>query len=402
MQRLAVLPGLLLVLAAGTACQTSTQAGVVLVGPAIAPQMATATLPPAAPTLTPASRPVDMQIAGRLPISAANAAQLAPLAVLETGIGPLLKLAFAGERPVLAVSDRAGGAQFWDLDTLTTVAVPAAQPESGEQAALMSRPARLEPGDLVFTEDDSRLMAVDRRSLRVWDLAQRRLVVERLLPDNNSFDASGLVALSPDGLTIARVGFAAGFNNYRGGLVRLHSLENIEQMIDLAGHNGWVEAVAFDATGQFLATGGSDHHLLLWALDDLAEPVRDLDLVTRTASALVFSADGRQIAAADRSNTTVRVWDTYSGDLLFSVEADNPTLAIAFSPDGALLAAAESSGSIGVWDAATGQRLAVLTEGAGAGDTDTLPARDIAFSPDGALLAAYDSADRVILWGIVP
>ena len=57
---------------------------------------------------------------------------------------------------------------------------------------------------------------------------------------------------------------------------------------------------------------------------------------------------------------------------------------VAFSPDGQTLATGEASGHVGLWDLATGQRTATLTEGSSV--------YGVAFSPDGRTLAVGDDS----------
>jgi WD40 repeat protein len=103
---------------------------------------------------------------------------------------------------------------------------------------------------------------------------------------------------------------------------------------------------------------------------------------------LAFSPDGALLAAGavlvDVPNG--RVLRVFRGQL-------SPATGTAFSRDGALLATGSFDGSIRVWGVADGTARAVITL-----DTDDF-ASDVAFSPDGAMLGATcDDSRTVRLW----
>jgi WD40 repeat protein len=67
--------------------------------------------------------------------------------------------------------------------------------------------------------------------------------------------------------------------------------------------------------------------------------------------------------------------------------------AVAFSPDGSLLAASCANTTIDIWEVATGKHVAMLTEHEG------FPV-SVAFSPDRATLASAGSRGKLILWDV--
>ena len=73
--------------------------------------------------------------------------------------------------------------------------------------------------------------------------------------------------------------------------------------------------------------------------------------------ALAFSPDGRTLAAADKRGD-ITFWDVASGNPIRVIHADRDELrGLAFSPDGQTLAVAGVSGMIRLWDFTTGQEL---------------------------------------------
>jgi tetratricopeptide (TPR) repeat protein len=105
--------------------------------------------------------------------------------------------------------------------------------------------------------------------------------------------------------------------------------------------------------------------------------------------ALAFSPDGKLLATGN-SYSKARIWDTASGHRLFDLDHTSAVNAVAFSPDGTRLATA-SEKNARIWAAATGKKLLEV------GHARTL--NGVAFSPDGTRLAtaSYDETARI--WG---
>jgi len=91
---------------------------------------------------------------------------------------------------------------------------------------------------------------------------------------------------------------------------------------------------------------------------------------------LAFSPDGALLAAGGED--AALVWDMQTGQLVHRVEqAAGARVSVAFSPDGHLLATAGDDGRVRLWDTATWKRLRTLQ--ARVGNLET-----VAFGPDGS------------------
>ena len=108
-------------------------------------------------------------------------------------------------------------------------------------------------------------------------------------------------------------------------------------------------------------------------------------------TAVAFSPDGTLLATASRDHTA-RTWDTATGDPRTTLTGHNDHVtAVAFSPDGTLLATASDDATARIWDAATGAHLVSLVPLPEGGHATLLP--------DGRYKLSGDSAGR-LWWAI--
>jgi transglutaminase-like putative cysteine protease len=105
--------------------------------------------------------------------------------------------------------------------------------------------------------------------------------------------------------------------------------------------------------------------------------------------AVAFSPDGRLVASAS-ADRTVCVWRVADGSLVQELKGHGDEVhSVAFHPDGAL-ATCSLDRTIRIWNVASGQVLHTI-EG-------VYPGGRIAFSPDGAFLAGLGGDGRLRLW----
>jgi WD40 repeat protein len=105
---------------------------------------------------------------------------------------------------------------------------------------------------------------------------------------------------------------------------------------------------------------------------------------------LAWSPDGASLAAASRDGSAV-LWDADVPRTRVVFSAGSEILASAWSPDGQCFATGSGDGSAAVWDVATGERLARLTGHSGRVVT-------LAWSPDSSKLATGSEDATVRVW----
>ena len=208
-------------------------------------------------------------------------------------------------------------------------------------------------------------------------------------------------AISPDGRTLAS---AAPNQDVGIALWEIPSGRLLRRLTPAADRPPWTYDLAFSPDGKKLLTGGIGGTVHLW---DVASGDELFSIVAHSgfpgASAVAFSRDGRWIASGG-ADCVVRVWSADGGrellsfDTLGQPQGNHPEkgrfggpatpaiAALAFSPDGRLLAAGISrrpsqphTGKIRVWDVQANQPVSWIDDRQG-------ELESLVFTPDGRRL----------------
>jgi WD40 repeat protein len=107
--------------------------------------------------------------------------------------------------------------------------------------------------------------------------------------------------------------------------------------------------------------------------------------------AIAFSPDGTMVATAAVHYSAL--WDTKTGRKLRTVDPDFGTFAIAFAPKSSMLASGMWDGAVKIWRADSGQQIAELRDHEGR-------VNQLAFDPAGNLLASCAQDPVVKLWDV--
>jgi WD40 repeat protein len=245
-------------------------------------------------------------------------------------------------------------------------------------------------GLLGFTPDGKTLLTTEEwhragkaRAFSRWDRATGRETASWPLPGKAGWLGG---ALSADGRTVCFVSTEGAPTEGKHRLAT-HDAETGKELLSPEQYANLVGAVAVRPDGKVLAGGAEDGAVRLWDLEAWAPggpfpPCRVYEGLSGAVLALAFSPDGALLASAGKEGNVV-VRDAGSGKKRW--EAADPCAEgicpLAFSHDGKVLAVGQKDGVLARHDVRTGARLGSFAVHKGS-------VRAAAFSPDGRLLAS--------------
>ncbi|GHG60406.1 hypothetical protein GCM10018779_27700 [Streptomyces griseocarneus] len=288
--------------------------------------------------------------------------------ILEAHNGPIFAAALSPEGNYLATGGADGDAALWNPTTLKFLG------SADELVGEASQPPR-------SIENDELAPATSLAAKAIHYAVQQSPVS---LPPFVFEQGARAVAFSPDGQLLA-----TGTDD---GAVQLWDPVTRTPIVDrLTARGGMVRSLVFSPNSSLLAAVDAGKPVRLWNTATF-KPVGDLNKIpTGSIRSMAFSPDS-QVMATGGDDGTVRLWDpatqeparrrprnTYGGKII----------AMTISTDG-LLAAIEENAGVWLWDLADESGLHLLRVAAPSTTA-------IAFSPDGSVLALGDTQGQVLL-----
>ncbi|MCS7264383.1 MAG: WD40 repeat domain-containing protein [Armatimonadetes bacterium] len=262
---------------------------------------------------------------------------------------PALAISFSPDSQWLAIGSYGGKVNFCRINDQKIANVIELGQEVVQSVAFSPKGDWLAIGSGVWNEKERKLAS---GKLRVWNELSESFV--NIWEDFQAPVSS--VAFSPEGSLIA----ASSWD----GQLRVWNAAEGSLRYTLTAHTGWVRCIAFSPNGNLIATAGFsllplgswwETPIPLWSAKD-GTLLSSLRVGTwgfirghrGPISAVAFSPNG-QLIASGGNDKTVKVWSV-EGRLLCSLEGHIGLVnTVAFSTDGQYIASGDSNGTILVW-----------------------------------------------------
>ncbi len=309
-----------------------------------------------------------------LPLTAQDNAQigLPEGAIARLGKGSLGVIHFSPDGSKLAVSTSVG---IWFHD-----------PQTGKEFELLKRPHIAHPYVFAYSPDGKTIASVcwgkpkQTSGVEVWDVTNGE---DKAILIGHTREVNS-IAFSPDGETIATGG------GYHDNTVRLWNAQTGQNISIGRIQKKWGTFAIFSPDWTSYAIPGYDNLVHLF---DGRTGKHKITLTghTKRVFSAAYSPDSKTIATASYDGT-IRLWDTTTGNHKTTFTSDKEsTGAIVYSPDGRTIVSGTVNGDVQIIDTQTMQLKTTFT-----GHTERIGS--VVYSPDGKTIASASRDETMRLW----
>lgn len=317
-----------------------------------------------------------------------SAQELILRATLPKQNGPIVSLAFERSGKTLASGSADNSAKLWDTTRWTdTTTFPEA---GGDQYCYVA-----------FSPDGNFLASACRDgTIKLWHLVDRKRTTLFNLPGASQYGLAQVV-FDQDGKTLC------GGGRCFHSVSLWHLAPRTCTCVGILRMDEWgAMAFAFAGKGNTLVSVAHDGRVTLRNAAS-RKLLGFFSTGSKTVYLAAFNQNGQTLAVSRRSKYRIdgdriiatapgeiSLWDVAARKRISNIEISRPDVCcMALSPDGKALGCGLEDGTIGVWEVATGKRLAKV-----AGENHDVTVTALAFSPDNKMLVSGSEDGTIKAW----
>ncbi|MGB3208210.1 MAG: serine/threonine-protein kinase [Crinalium sp.] len=214
-----------------------------------------------------------------------------------------------------------------------------------------------------------------------------------------------------DGSSVKAVGFNSESeilaSTFKPKIINIFNFSLRQKLLTLTGQKPDFRFVTFSDDGKAVATASNDNTIQIWDIATAKNIGIFQDKSKENESrkyimSLALSHNRDTLASVTRASVTgdsftwendITIWNTINYEIIRNIKIDSDSVALAISPDGQTLASV-SNKKIKLWNITTGEDDKTFTI-----DSDGITA--LAFSPNGKILASGSNDNKIQIWNLI-